>query len=161
MTRFPDAFVALRTCYRHPAGEVGVALAAVLEQRGWMARVAVSGWPLGGYRLTARGAEQLASLGLALDALSPQLVHKACPDNTQRLPDGAWGVPHIGGRLGAALTDWLLASGAAERLPHPQTVYEARTLVLTPAGRARLRTSGLLGDPAGDEGAPWTGARVG
>ena len=50
---------------------------------------------------------------------------------------GEW---HIGGGLGAGLTQCLLDSGFAERLPDPKSTYERRMLALTPGGY-----TGLLG----------------
>jgi hypothetical protein len=143
MPKFPEAFVTLRTCYRHPAGEIGVALANALAERGCVERVAEPRWSLGGYRLTATGKEELIALGLDVQVITPQMVHKACSDYTQRLADGTRGVPHIAGKLGAAMTQWLLSSGAVQRLPQPVGIYQGRTLVLTPRGAASLSAIGL------------------
>ena len=144
MPVFPEQFVTLRTCYRHPAGRVGVALTAALEERGWVERFELRGSALGGYRLTEAGRLALTELGVDLDDVTPASTHKACPDYTQRLPGGTRGIPHIGGDLGAALTSWLVSAGWAERLPAPGSVYETRTLVLTPAGREHLSAAGLI-----------------
>jgi hypothetical protein len=101
-------------------------------------------WPLGGYRLTESGKKELANLRFVVESITPGQLHKACPDYTERLPDGTRGVPHIAGELGAAITRWLLSSGMAERVPEPATVNEARVLILTSWGRENLRAAGLL-----------------
>ena len=144
MTTFPATFTNLRTCYRHPAGLIGVALTSSLEQLRWLERIDMPSSPLGGYRLAEAGAIGLNGLGIPTQDIVQGVAHKACADYTQRLPDGGRGVPHIGGALGAALTQWLLDSGFAERLRDPKSIYERRALALTTAGYAGLVSSGLI-----------------
>lgn len=155
MPTLPAPFTHFRTCYKHPAGDVGVALTRWLVARGWLvAEPAPADAPplrggipqLGGFRVTAMGAEGLAGMGIGGAATGG--YHKACADYTVRLPNGRRGVPHVAGTLGAGVTGWLLAQGYAARLPEAVTVYEGRTLALTPAGRHTLADLGVL--PAGE-----------
>lgn len=148
----PAAFRAFRTCYQHPAGATGVALSRWLVQADY-ARLAppAPGTPddrggipkLGAYALTPAGLAALTGLGVETTALRCSAVYQACADYTVRLPDGRRGVPHVGGKLGAALTAWLQQRGYAERLPAATTVYERRTLRLTACGRAALVELGV------------------
>ncbi|GMA16147.1 ArsR family transcriptional regulator [Deinococcus metallilatus] len=110
-----------RTCYDHLAGQLGVKLTAALVERGWLV-------PLGReFEVTARGERGLAELGV--DALAcgtgRRLFARRCLDRTERRP-------HVGGALGAALLEQLLALGWLVRVP------ERRVVRLTVAGRQEL-----------------------
>lgn len=120
-----SALRAARTCYRHPAGQLGVALADWLCGRGWVAPAD------GGYRLTPEGQAQLAALGAPVEPLDVQRVFKACTDHTERRD-------HLAGDLGAALTTWLVAQGWVTRPPEG-----GRALLLSDAGRAALGRLGV------------------
>lgn len=148
----PDAFRALRTCYQHPAGATGVALSQWLVAAGHARLIPPApGLPdsrggipkLGAYALTPSGLVALAGLGVDTTALRPGTAYQACADYTVRLPDGRRGVPHVGGKLGAALTAWLQHRGYAERLPAAATVFDCRTLRLTATGQAALEALGV------------------
>jgi len=148
----PQPFVAFRTCYQHPAGATGVALSRWLVAADYArlmppppgAPDSCGGIPkLGAYALTPSGLAALADLGVDTTALGSSTASPACTDYTVRLPNGRRGVPHVGGKLGASLTVWLLARGYAERLPQPTSVYERRTLVLTPNGRQAMAALGI------------------
>src|SRR5688500_2506595 len=152
MTNLPPAFKRLRTCYHHPAGVVGVALTSALRRKGWIEPVVLPGRAMGGYLVTQAGVAELTRLGVEMLTITPLMVHKACADYTERLPDGSRGVPHLGGALGAALTQWLLDYGLAERLQEPRNVYEKRALALTSAGRACLIGVGLIDKRTGAVG---------
>ncbi len=157
----PPHFTTFRTCYRHPAGTVGVALTRWLTAEGWLAPLPPPpGTPpgrggacpeprrrvpvLGAYRLTDAGAAGLARLGVQPAGVSAGGDYKACADYTTRLPNGQRGVPHVGGPLGAALGDWLMAAGHAARRADAASVYDRRTLVLTDRGQRILRELGVL-----------------
>ncbi len=136
---------------------MGVALTRWLAARGWLAPLPPpEGTPpgrgnapvLGTYRLTDAGAAGLARLGVPASGVAAGRQYKACADYTTRLPNGQRGVPHVGGALGAALADWLLASGYALRMDGAASVYDRRTLLLTARGRLRLGELGVL-DAAG------------
>lgn len=114
-----------RTCYRHPAGQLGVALTDWLRARGWVVPAD------GGYRLTADGRARLAALGVPADRLDTRRVYKACTDHTERRD-------HLGGDLGAALTAWLFAQGWVARPPEG-----GRGLLLGSKGRAALADLGV------------------
>lgn len=143
----PEAFRAFRTCYQHPAGATGVALASWLVEADY-ARLTppAPGTPdsrggipkMGAYTLTSSGVAALAELGVDTTALRSASAYQACADYTVRLPNGQRGVPHVGGKLGAALTAWLQQRGYAERLPTATTVYDRRTLRLTATGQTAL-----------------------
>ncbi|MSQ09572.1 MAG: hypothetical protein EXR52_00990 [Dehalococcoidia bacterium] len=143
----PPDFTTFRTCYQHPAGAIGVALSRWLIDAEYAHLLpAQPGTPdargaipaLGTYRLTPGGLEALSAHGVDCTALRIDAPYQACADYTVRLADGRRGVPHVGSRLGAALTRWLLNARYAERQPHAITVYGRRTLQLTAAGRQRL-----------------------
>lgn len=116
---------AARTCYRHPAGQLGVALADWLRGRAWVAPAD------GGYRLTPDGRAQLAMLGAPVQRLDVRRVFKACTDHTERRD-------HLAGDLGATLTAWLLAQGWVRRPPEG-----GRALLLSDTGRAALGRLGV------------------
>jgi DNA-binding transcriptional ArsR family regulator len=91
-----------RTCYDHLAGELGVAVAEGMQNRGLVVLDADAG------ELTARGSEFLAGLGI--DLTSPTRSRRAfcrpCLDWSERRP-------HLAGRVGAAIAalaferDWI------------------------------------------------------
>jgi len=125
-----EALRAARSCYDHLAGQAGVALADGL----------VAGGVLrpgdGAFALTDGGAERLADFGLDVDAIlgARRATARACVDWSERRP-------HIGGALGAALLDTLLARRWVAHAPQATGAKAARGRVLrvTPAGRAGLR----------------------
>lgn len=114
-----------RTCYRHPAGQLGVALTDWLRTCGWVAPAD------GGYRLTAEGLARLAALGVPTDRLDIHRVYRACCDHTERRD-------HLAGDLGAALTTWLFARGWVARPPEG-----GRALLVSADGRAGLARLGV------------------
>jgi DNA-binding transcriptional ArsR family regulator len=93
-----------RTCYDHLAGRIGVAFADALERRGVIERVN------GDYALGRRAAEELAPLGVELEALSAQRrpLVRGCLDWSER-------ELHVAGSLGAALTARLFELGCIAR----------------------------------------------
>ena len=116
-----------RVCYDHLAGELGVALLDGLLSRG---AIDDRG---GALCLTPRGGRFVEDLGVDVAALSAgrRAVCKACLDWSERRS-------HLGGALGRALLDRILAEGWARRVPG------ARTLAFTAAGLAAFeRTYGL------------------
>lgn len=90
-----------RTCYRHLAGAFGVAMYAVLQDRGWL-RGEPRSW-----RLTPAGSVALAAQGLRV---GPSLMGRGCLDWTLRQP-------HLGGALGVAITAAMLDAGWFRRVP--------------------------------------------
>ena len=121
---------AARTCYRHVAGELGVALFQGLLARGTLAPASDH------YVLTSAGRSDLARLGL--DALeegagSRRFAH-ACLDWSERRD-------HLAGELAVQLLahglshDWL------------RRVKDSRALVLTPTGRTALAPWLVTGSP--------------
>lgn len=120
-----------RSCYDHLAGRLGVAVTAVLLERGWVLDEG------GSWRL-APGAESACAgalgLDLRMDRRSRRPAARPCPDWTER-------TPHLAGRFGAAVLDSLLVAGWVSRLP------DSRALEVTEHGRTALRG---LGVPAGD-----------
>jgi len=123
--RVPSELKKARTCYDHIAGELGVAIADALVQRG-----AVVLHPDGG-ELTESGAALLARFG----APPPEdRVRRpwcrACLDWSERRP-------HIAGTLGAHLLQRSLDLGWITRAP------TGRALAVTATGRAAYRE--LLG----------------
>ncbi|KRE94897.1 ArsR family transcriptional regulator [Frateuria sp. Soil773] len=120
-----------RSCYRHLAGELGVALCGGLLERGYL-RTASDG-----LRLQADGGEALAAAGLASSTVQPLLAlrGRGCLDWTERRL-------HVGGPLGVALTAALLDAGWLRRAPR------GRALLPSGDGLRRLAMLGVrLDDP--------------
>jgi DNA-binding transcriptional ArsR family regulator len=111
-----------RTCYRHLAGPLGVAL-----YRALVARRALEERPDGTLALGATAAPALASLGVDPGALTPGRRPLAfqCLDATER-------APHLAGALGDAVAAALLGGGWVERTPG------GREVRLTTRGAAAL-----------------------
>ena len=120
---------AARTCYRHLAGELGVALFEGLLARGTLA-------PQDGhYALSVTGRDELAALGIELPAeagASRRFAH-ACFDWSERRD-------HLAGSLAVALLDHSVAQGWLRRSAG------SRALQLTPPGQQALAR--WIGPPA-------------
>ncbi|GLQ49018.1 ArsR/SmtB family transcription factor [Dyella flava] len=115
-----------RTCYRHLAGQLGVALCEAWLQRGWLH----SGSD--GLSLLPAAAEALVRAGWQTGS-TQQLLHlrgRGCLDWTERRL-------HIGGPLGVAITGAMLEAGW---LRHAQ---RNRALLPTPDGLRRLAELGV------------------
>ncbi len=113
-----------RTCYRHLAGELGVALLDGLLARGTLAPDATRRDGLQ-FRLTDTGRTQLAALGIDLPAETAARYACACLDWSERRD-------HLAGALATALLDHGLAHGWWLRRS------ASRALRLTPTGRRAL-----------------------
>ena len=115
-----------RTCYRHLAGQLGVALCEAWLQRGWL----------------QSGSDGMSLLPVATDALvqagwqatpTQQLLRlhgRACLDWTERRL-------HLGGPLGVAITGAMLDAGWLRR------AQRNRALLPTPDGLRRLAELGV------------------
>ena len=110
-----------RTCYDHLAGELGVAVADALVERGVLTRGDES------FAVTRDGTRWLGSLGIDLEAIaaSRRSFARACLDWSERRP-------HLAGALGAAVADVFFARKWIRRLPG------GRAVALTTDGRAWL-----------------------
>ena len=120
-----------RTCYRHLAGQLGVALCDAWLGRGWLHSDG------GGLRLAATGAQALAAAGIA-EPSSEQLLRLAgrgCLDWTERRL-------HVGGPLGVAITGAMLDAGWMRRSQH------SRALLPSDEGLRRLAQLGVRLDEA-------------
>jgi hypothetical protein len=114
-----------RTCYRHLAGRLGVALFQSLRERDAL--------QLGSdaIHLSPRGARWLHDAGLLEDeAESLALAGRSCVDWTERRF-------HLAGTLGDRLADQLLVRGWLRRR------RDSRALSLGPHGDAGLRALGI------------------
>lgn len=120
------AFRYFRTCYRHPAGQVGVAITDWLLELAWVLPVA------GGYRLSPTGLVSLFALGARSEGLRTHRIYTYCADLTEGRRH------HLSGDLGAALTGWLFDREWAARLPEG-----GRAMLLTDGGRAALAGLGV------------------
>ena len=111
---------AARTCYRHIAGELGVALFDGLLARGTLSA------EHGHYALTDAGRGEMRALGVELpaEASSRRFAH-ACFDWSERRD-------HLAGSFAVALLDHSLAQGWLRR------VKDTRALQLTPPGARAL-----------------------
>jgi DNA-binding transcriptional ArsR family regulator len=106
-----------RTCYDHLAGRLGVALCDALLRAGI---VRAEAGPEGDadpvlgagraqrYHLTDAGRERLTSLGVDLGGAGRRPLIRYCVDWSEQRP-------HLGGALGAALLDMLIARGWVRR----------------------------------------------
>jgi DNA-binding transcriptional ArsR family regulator len=114
-----------RSCYRHLAGQLGVALCAGLLERGHLLTTSE------GFVLQAAGADAFADAGLDADVAAglPSLRGRGCLDWTERRL-------HVGGPLGVALTGAMLEAGWLRRA--------SRGRALLPSAEG-LRRFGLLG----------------
>lgn len=115
-----------RTCYRHLAGQLGVALCAQLLDRGYLATASDG--------LVLRPAAVPALVDAGLDPQStgrlPRLRGRGCIDWTERRL-------HVGGPLGVALTATMLDAGWLRPAPR------GRALVPSSEGLRRLGTLGV------------------
>lgn len=118
-----------RTCYRHLAGQLGVALCDAWLQRGWLRAESE------GMCLLPVAAEALTQAGWQV-ASTQQLLHlrgRGCLDWTERRL-------HLGGPLGVAITSAMLDAGWLRRAPRN------RALLPTPDGLRRLAELGVCID---------------
>lgn len=121
-TRTPDFLRLARTCYDHPAGELGVQWHDRLFALGWLRKDEATR----DYRLSDSGEAALARYGIDITAQRRRRLAFPCIDWSERRP-------HLGGALGSALLtlgmhrQWLRRS------------LEDRALIVTPKGRKELR----------------------
>lgn len=117
---------AARTCYRHLAGKLGVALADGLLREGWIATRNDH------FVVTPTGSQRFSALGIEIGDLrsSAEIVVRKCLDWSERRP-------HVAGPLGKALAELALTRDWVRRQ------RGTRAILVTPLGRAELRR--LLG----------------
>jgi DNA-binding transcriptional ArsR family regulator len=118
-----------RTCYRHLAGAIGVALVEAMVRRRLLRRTGDA------FLLTGTGRRAMATLGL-LEADGVALQGSPCLDWTERRD-------HVAGPLGVALTQGLLESGWLQRRK------QGRSLRVTVEGARGLRDAFGLAVEAG------------
>lgn len=118
-----DAVAMARTCYSHFAGRLAVAFWRRAVTAGWVE------WTEPTVRLLPRGIAALTSRG-PLAAEATGRIGKTCLDWSER-------VPHVGGPLGVALCEGLLAQRWLRR------AAGSRALRLTPRGEEGLRSLGV------------------
>ncbi|MEN6538149.1 MAG: metalloregulator ArsR/SmtB family transcription factor [Mizugakiibacter sp.] len=136
--RDDPALAYARTCYRHLAGQLGVAVYDWLSREGDLKLGADAlQFDRDALQLTPRGAARLREADLlADDAHAAGLRGRACLDWTERRF-------HLGGTLGVQLTARMLERGWLRR------TGQTRALALTPPGRAGLRRLGVAVDDRG------------
>lgn len=114
-----------RSCYNHLAGELAVAIALALEERGYLRRGEGKRYDLGG-----EGARRwFVAQGIDFQTLRPGRhgLARQCLDWTERRP-------HLAGPLGASLFRcWCKQGWLAQSKKHPRLVKT------TPLGRRKLR----------------------
>jgi DNA-binding transcriptional ArsR family regulator len=108
-----------RTCYDHIAGEIGVALADGLVERGFVVIEGEAG------EVTAPGRDWFAGIGVDLAPKSRRIFCRPCLDWSERRT-------HLGGLVGAAIATCCFDHGWMARRPG------SRTLTITLAGRSML-----------------------
>lgn len=115
-----------RSCYRHLAGQLGVALCEAWLQRSWLRAES------DGMQLLPAAADALAQTGWPSASLH-SLLHlrgRGCLDWTERRL-------HLGGPLGVAITSGMLDAGWLRR------AQRNRALLPTPDGLRRLAELGV------------------
>jgi DNA-binding transcriptional ArsR family regulator len=119
-----------RSCYRHLAGQLGVALCEAWLQRGWLRTES------DGMCLADDAVESLVRAGWQVDATHALLPlrGRGCLDWTERRL-------HLGGPLGVAITSAMIDTGWLRRAP------QHRALLPTPDGLRRLAELGVRLDP--------------
>jgi DNA-binding transcriptional ArsR family regulator len=115
---------AARVCYDHLAGQLGVRIADAMTARGYLVLEDDGG------RITEAGTRFLWDLGIDTRIAGKGRRHlcRACLDWTERRP-------HIGGAIGAALTERWLALGWVAR------AKDSRAVTVTPTGEHGFRDS--------------------
>jgi DNA-binding transcriptional ArsR family regulator len=114
----PTHLRAARTCYDHIAGSLGVALHDQLLSQAWLTP---------SYRLSPKGAQALAHLGVDFEAVrrSRRRFAFPCLDWSERRD-------HVGGALGAALLDLAIRRKWVAR------ELDSRALTITADGRREM-----------------------
>jgi DNA-binding transcriptional ArsR family regulator len=123
-----EAFRAVRLCYDHLAGRLGVSLHTAMVDRAWIAPAA-DGWAA-----TTAGEAGLDGLGVDLDAARRARRFACdCMDWSERRP-------HLAGGLGREIASCCLRRHWLGRLPPqgPSDPLARRRLSLTPEGARRL-----------------------
>jgi DNA-binding transcriptional ArsR family regulator len=116
------ALFAARTCYRHLAGKLGVAIADALLRERWLAKEDRD------YLITPEGIAVFEELGIDVAMLRRRcrIVARRCIEWSERRP-------HFAGPLGAALADLALTRDWVRRQ------RGTRAVLVTPFGRSELR----------------------
>jgi DNA-binding transcriptional ArsR family regulator len=129
-----DPITQARTCYDHLAGRLGVALTESLVAQRHL------GEDDNGYTLTPAGARIMAGLGIDLTAVHQRrrMFARKCLDWSERRH-------HLGGALGAALTERLFELAWLKHLPR------SRAVKVTRQGASGLKELGLALDPSSQE----------
>jgi DNA-binding transcriptional ArsR family regulator len=122
MTKISPELCHARTCYDHLAGKLGVALTSAFIEKGYLLEDEQL------YSLTDKGTLWVASHEIDIEALQKKRrkFAYACLDWSERRF-------HLGGSLGAAITDVFFEKGWIKRLPH------TRAIKITSAGDNILR----------------------
>ena len=121
-SREQKSILRARLCYDHFAGELGVAMASTMVDRGWLVPEDRD------FRLTDSGQEFFTGLGIDLDAARSKrrMFARQCLDWSERRP-------HLAGSLGAALAARAFEEGWVKRTRRP------REVALTTHGEAELK----------------------
>jgi DNA-binding transcriptional ArsR family regulator len=112
-----------RCCYDHLAGQVGVAVAGGLQERGFILAAAEKQ-----FEITPVGAEWFATIGLDIHALKPTRrgIARQCLDWTER-------THHVAGPLGIGLLRVMCANGWLRR------AKGSRAVRVLPTGWSELK----------------------
>ena len=109
-----------RTCYRHLAGRLGVALADALVAGQWLENDDRA------YRITLLGAQSLRALGIEANRRRAEVPARRCLDWTERRH-------HVAGPVGTALAELALARSWVRRM------RGTRAVRVTATGRQQLQ----------------------
>ncbi|PZS00753.1 MAG: transcriptional regulator, partial [Candidatus Chloroheliales bacterium] len=110
-----------RTCYDHLAGVAGVQLLDEMLKRNWLTKNSGAGRP--SYQLTSEGSRALAKRGINLEQTEKtrRVFAYGCLDWTERRS-------HLGGALGAAILQQMMAVGAVQREDDTRAVKVTKPL---------------------------------
>ena len=120
-SRVAPGLLLARTCYDHLAGRLAVRIAATMKRERWLLQKNDD------FIVSSKGERHLLSLGIELKAARASRRRYAypCMDWSER-------VAHIGGHLGSAILDWLIAEKALVKME------SSRAVRLTGSGRTLL-----------------------
>jgi DNA-binding transcriptional ArsR family regulator len=120
-SRVAPGLLLARTCYDHLAGRLAVRIGAKMKRERWLLQKGED------FVVSTKGERHLLSFGIELKAASASRRRYAypCLDWSERLA-------HIGGHLGSAILNWLIAEKALVR------VEGSRAMRVTGYGRTLL-----------------------
>jgi DNA-binding transcriptional ArsR family regulator len=121
-----------RTCYDHLAGVAGVELLKRMLDANWLAKQSGEGERKILYRLTRTGTRAMLERGVDVSSAesSKRTFAYGCLDWTENQP-------HLGGALGSAVLDCIIADGIVERKIGTRAMKVAKPVAIWVAGQRK------------------------